>query len=477
MLHERIGFMVFSELFFIYLFLPVCVILYYVTKEKYRNIVLTIFSIVFYAWGEPIYIWLLLLSVCMNYLLGKMISYETDGTSKFGLALGLLLNTGILVITQHAGFIAENINAIAGTAIPVSENIIAPIGTAFYTLRASSYLIDCFWGRIPAEKKFSSFLLYMSLFPIMPYGPIVRYEEIRSQFICRSASIVNISEGMGRFIIGLAKKVLLADQLSLIADQFLGADNIEMQTVLGSWYGVAAFALQVYFTLSGFADMAIGLGKVFGFRFEENFNHPFMCSDVTDFWQRWHITLGKFFHDYLLYIPIFGKRRKYAGLFIVGLCMGLWHGASWNFVIWGIFFAAIIAAETALGRKNLRKIPTAVRHVYSKIIIAVSFAMFYFTNTSDMGACLKNMFFIGDGGFADALLGVSFKNNIFLIAAAVIACFPVSSFIKRKAEEYGSQRMYTFMQTAETVALCVLLAVSSVFLVNSTNEPMLCFQI
>lgn len=475
--YERAGFMIFSELFFIYLFLPVCVLLYYIMKEKYRNIVLIILSLVFYAWGEPVFIWLLMLATCMNYLFGRMISYETDGSSKLGLALGLIMNIGVFVIVKHGGFIAENINSIFGTSIYIPESMILPIGAAFYTLRASSYLIDCYWERIPAEKKFGSFLLYMTMFPIMPYGPVVRYESIRTQFISRSASIVNISEGMGRFIIGLSKKVLLADQLGVIADQFLGGNDIGMQTVLGSWYGVIMFALQVYFTLSGFSDMAIGLGRVFGFKFEENFNYPFMCSDVTDFWHRWHISVSRFFHDYLLYIPIFGKRRKYAGLFITALCMGLWHGASWNFVIWGIFFAVFIAAETALGRKQLRKIPQAVRHIYSKIIIAVSFCMFYFTELSDMGACLKNMFFMGGGGFADALLGASIKNNIFLIAAAVIACFPVSAFIKKRAEEYGDQRICNIIQTTGTVLLCVLFIVSSVFLVNSANDPQLYFNI
>ncbi|MGN0631262.1 MAG: MBOAT family O-acyltransferase [Ruminococcus sp.] len=467
--------MAFSNLFFIFLFLPLCIGMYFIANTKYRNAVLIAFSLVFYAWGEPVYIWLLLFVTCMNFLFGKMISFSSEDAPKLGLWLGLLMNIGFLAGIKYTGFFIENINNLFNAAIKVPE-FHFPIGISFFTLRAVSYLVDCYWGKIKAEKSFSSFLLYMSLFPITTQGPVVRYETIALQLHSRETSIVDFSEGLGRLAVGLAKKVLIADQLGSIVDQFLGGGSVEKQTVLGAWYGVIMFSLQIYFDFSGYSDMAIGIGRIFGFKFEENFNYPFMCKDVSEFWRRWHISLSTFFRDYVLYIPIFGKRRKFGGLFLVWLCMGLWHGASWNFVIWGLYNGVFLALEMIVGKKNMNTIPPVVRQIYNKLIIAVGFCIFYFTDLGELGMCLKNMFFMGSGKFTDPLLSASIKSNIILIAAAVIGCLPLFENLKKRLQNCRDRNTYMAVQTMGTAAAVALIIVSGIFLANETNRPFIYMQ-
>ncbi|MDE6020842.1 MAG: MBOAT family protein [Ruminococcus sp.] len=464
--------MAFSSLFFMFLFLPLCIGIYFLANSKYRNAVLIAFSLIFYAWGDPVYIWLLLLVSCLNYLFGKMISFGNGGTPKFGLAIGLIMNIGLLISIKYTGFFIENINSIfnSGFAVPKMH---LPLGLSFFTFRAISYLVDCHWGKIKAEKSFNTFLLYMTLFPITAQGPIVRYQTIALSLHSRDTSVVDFSEGMGRIVIGLAKKVLIADNLGSIVDQFLGSGSIENQSVMGAWYGVLMFALQIYFDFSGYSDMAIGIGRIFGFKFDENFRYPFLCKDVTEFWQRWHISLGTFFRDYVLYIPIFGKRRKFGGLFLVWLCTGLWHGASWNFLIWGLYYGAFLAIEMIIGKKTMKKIPAAVRHIYNKIVIIVGFCIFYFTNLSELGLCLKSMFFMGSGSFTDPLFVSSFKSNAILIAAAVIGCFPIFENIKKRIAALKDENTYMSIQVIGTLFYVALLIISGIFLVNATNRPFL----
>lgn len=467
--------MAFSSLFFVFLFLPVCIGVYFLANSKYRNAILIVFSLIFYAWGDPIYIWLLLLVSCLNYLFGKMITYGNGGAPKFGLVLGLVVNIGLLVSVKYTGFFVENINALFNVDFAVPKFHL-PLGLSFFTFRAISYLVDCHWGKIKAERSLSTFLLYMTLFPITTQGPIVRYETIALQLHSRNTTVVDFSEGLGRIVIGLAKKVLIADQLGTIVDQFLGSGGLENQSVLGAWYGVIMYALQIYFDFSGYSDMAIGMGRIFGFKFDENFRYPFVCKDVTEFWQRWHISLGTFFRDYVLYIPIFGKRRKFGGLFLVWLCTGLWHGASWNFLIWGLYYGVFLAIEMMIGKKTMKKIPVAVRHIYNKLVIAVGFCIFYFTDLSDLGTCLKSMFFMGSGSFTDPLLASSFKSNFILIIAAIIGCFPIFANIKKKMLLIKDKNTYMVVQSVGTLLLAALLVLSGIFLVNATNRPFLYLQ-
>lgn len=467
--------MAFSSLIFVFLFLPVCTALYFLVNAKYRNAVLIVFSIIFYAWGEPVYIWLILFAVCMNYLFGKMISYGKESAPKLGLILGILMNAGIFAAARYSGFIIDVINNISGADFPVPDCHF-PIGLSFFMFRAVSYLIDCHWGRVNAEKNFSSFLLYMTLFPLAPLGPVVRYETIVLQLHSRSTSIIDFSEGAGRICIGIAKKVLIADQLGEIADQFLHNGAIENQTFLGSWYGVIMFALQVYFDFSGYSDMAIGMGRIFGFRFEENFRHPFICGTVTEFWQRWHISLGKFFRDYLLYVPVFGKRRKFGGLFLVWICAGLWHGISLNFLLWGIYNGVFMAIDIILGKKSIKRIPAVLRHIYSKIVIITGFCIFCFADYSELICCLKNMFLMGEGGLMDSVFVSSLKGNIILILAAAAGCFPLRSIIKKYISRLSSKNAVIAAETAGTVLLIAMLAVSGMFLADSAARPFIYLQ-
>lgn len=466
--------MAFSDLFFLYLFLPLCVAFYFLAKTQYRNAILILFSLIFYAWGEPVYLWLLLFTACMNYVFGRAITYGNGGSgSKLGFAFAMVMNLGLLVGVKYTGFFIENINAVSGANLPVPD-LPLPMGLSFYTFRAISYIVDCYWGKIRAESKFSCFLLYMTLFPITTQGPIVRYETIQTQLHARTTTVLDFSEGLGRIVIGLAKKVLLADQLANIVDQFLGGSAIEAQTALGTWYGVILYALQIYFDFSGYSDMALGIGRLFGFRFEENFRHPFLCKDVTEFWQRWHISLGTFFKDYVLYMPIFGKRRKYGGLFLVWFCTGLWHGASWNFIIWGLYYGLFILIEMLIGKKTMKKIPLSIRHLYNKLVIIVGFGIFYFTDLGKLLTCLKNLFFMGGNGVTDVVLTTSIRNNLFLILAAVLCCFPLLEIPKKRMQ--NDAKLYLTMQTVGTVLAAALLLVSSIFLVNATNRPFLYLQ-
>lgn len=465
--------MIFSDLIFIYLFLPLCIGFYFLAKTRYRNAVLIVFSLIFYAWGEPVYLWLMLMSICMNYLFGRMISYGSGGLPKLGFVLGLIMNLGLLAGVKYTGDLIQGLNVVSGAAIPVPE-LSLPLGLSFFTFRAVSYLVDCHWGRIDAENKFSRFLLYMTLFPIVPAGPLVRYESVQTQLDDRTATVQDFSDGMGRIVIGLAKKVLLADALAVITAQFLDGSAIENQSALGTWYGVALFALQVYFDFSGYSDIAIGIGRLFGFRFDENFRHPFISESVGGFWQRWHISLGTFFRDYVLDVSVYGRLGEVGGLLLCGLLVGLWHGASWNFVIWGLFISLSVLLESLIRRETLEKIPLVIRHLYSKVIVLISFGIFFFTDLHEMLSCLKNLFFLGGNGLGDAALTESVINNLFLILAAVLCCCPLLEIPKKRMEQ--SPKSYMMLQTTGTILMAALLIVSSIFLIQNGSRSFVYLQ-
>lgn len=464
--------MIFSRLFFLYLFFPICFLCYFATKKTaYRNTVLIVFSLLFYAWGEPSFLWLLLVSALLNFIFGRAIDHYRDHVpAKFILALGLVLNLGVLIGFKYTGFVLENINSAFSLSIPIPE-LPLPLGISFYTFRIVSYLIDCAWGKVRAERNFFTFLLYVSLFPITVSGPIARYETIQGELHSRKITANDISDGFGRIAIGLGKKVILADNLGVIVEQFLGG-TISNQTLLGTWYGVTLYALQMYFDFSGYSDIAIGMARIFGFHLEENFRHPFLCKDITEFWQRWHISLGTFFRDYLLYIPIFGKRRKIGGLLLVWFCTGLWHGASWNYIVWGIYYGLFIMMEMGIGKKTMKKIPLVIRHIFNKLVIIIGFGIFYCTDSvKNLGQLLLAMFGLNNNGISDAVLITSIQNNLFLLLAAVLCCFPLLELPKRwMAKSPGVNLM---LSITGTVLAAALLIVSSILLVDATNMPFL----
>lgn len=465
--------MVFSRLFFIYIFLPICLILYFLARNiKQKNTVLVLFSLLFYAWGEPIYVILMMVTALVNYFAGRIIGkYQGGKGDTIATFLTVIYDFAMLGIFKYSGFIVENINALFSSSIPVPD-IKLPIGISFYTFQTVSYIIDCHWENVKPQKSFKNFLLYLTLFPQLVAGPIVRYSTIETEIEDRKITVTDISYGLNRIALGLGKKVLIANQLSIIADNFLG--GIDNATVIGAWLGAVAYAMQIYFDFSGYSDIAIGLGRVFGFHFDENFKHPFICKDITEFWQRWHISLSTFFRDYLLYVPIFGKRRKYGGLFLVWLCTGIWHGASWNFILWGIYYGIFVFLEMKIGKKNMKKIPVVIRHIYNKFVIIIGFAIFYFEDLGKLGSFFKSAF-----GFAgNKLIGIqdkiAFMNNIYLLALALVCCFPIIEGIKKLTDKSFFTKSVTSV-CAIACSLAILL-LTSIMLVDATTNPFLYFR-
>ena len=465
--------MVFSRLFFLYFFFPICLIAYAGSGNlKNKNTVLIIFSLIFYAWGEPFYILLLILSSFINYVAGLVIG-RFQGTKIDMAATAVTVTYDILMlgIFKYSGFIVENINAFFNADFSV-PNLKLPIGISFYTFQIISYIIDCHWETVKPQKSFFKFLMYVSLFPQLVAGPIVRYSTIEKEIDNRKTTVKDISYGFNRLIIGLSKKVLIANNLGIVVDNFLKIP--ENSTFIGTWLGAVLYAMQIYYDFSGYSDMAIGMGRIFGFHFDENFNYPFICKDVTEFWQRWHISLGSFFRDYLLYVPIFGKRRKYGGLFLVWFCTGLWHGASWNFIIWGLYNGIFIFIEMKIGKKKMKKIPLAIRHIYNKIVIVIGFGIFYFEDFGKLGRFLKNIFGFGGNGFIAEYDKMTIVNNEYLILIALIFCLPIIPMLKKLCE-----KSYPIKTAASVAAMCIcslLLITSSIMLVDATNNPFLYFR-
>lgn len=465
--------MVFSRLFFLYLFLPLCIFAYAaVGSIKNKNTVLIIFSLIFYAWGEPVYVFLMLLSALVNYSAARLIErFRGCKGEKIAAASAIFYNLLMLGIFKYSGFIVENINAVFSCSVPVPD-IKLPIGISFYTFQTISYIVDCLWENVKPQKSFKNFLLYLTLFPQLVAGPIVRYSTIEKEINDRKVTTSDIAYGLNRFVMGLSKKVLIANQLSLIVDSTLG--GISDASILGAWLGAAVYALQIYFDFSGYSDIAIGLGRIFGFHFDENFNHPFICKDITEFWQRWHISLSTFFRDYLLYIPIFGKRRKYGGLFLVWLCTGIWHGASWNFIIWGLYYGLFVFLEMKIGKKRMKRIPVVIRHIYSKIVIIIGFGIFYFENFGKLGQFFRTAFGFGANGLISMTDKITVVNNMYLLILAVICCFPIIGGIRKLTEK--SFVLRSTASTAAAFACALLLVLSSIMLVDATSNPFLYFR-
>ncbi len=466
--------MVFSDLFFIYIFLALCIPIYFISKKTlYRNIVLVAFSLIFYAWSNPTWLLLLMISVTGNYLCGLLIDkWKGTGKAKIGVAMSLVLSLGMLFIFKYTDFFITNINGVLGTDIPLTNRLL-PIGISFYTFQIISYIMDVYWGKVPVQKNYFKLLMYISLFPQLVAGPIVRYSTVAEEIDERKSTISDSSEGITRFITGLGKKVILANGLYAVVGQFLDGDLASV-SVLGTWYGVILYSLYVYFDFSGYSDMAIGLGRIFGFHFDENFNYPFICRNITEFWQRWHISLGSFFRDYLLYVPIFGKMRPYGGLFLVWFCTGFWHGASWNYIIWGLYYGLFILIERLIGNKRLKKVPDVIMHIYNKIVIIIGFGIFYFTDISKLGVFFGNLVGANGNAFIDISVETSFMNNIFLILFAILVSIPVIPKAKLLLQKTNVGE--DVLGVITIVSNVAILLVCTILLVENTNNPFLYWQ-
>ncbi len=472
--------MVFSDLFFLYAFLPACLLLYFCIKDiQWKNGVLIVFSLIFYAWGEPFWIILLLGSVVVNYFCGLLIErYHDTKYAKAGVIISLVFSLGALGVFKYTDFIVENLNLILPFDIP-APNIGLPIGISFYTFQIISYILDAYWGKVKVQRSFFKFLMYVSLFPQLVAGPIVRYGVIEAEIDSRTSTSADISEGITRFVIGLGKKVILSNSISSVVLSIFGSasegyTDISGLSVAGTWYGVILLSLWYYFDFSGYSDMAIGLGRIFGFHFNENFIYPFVSKNITEFWQRWHISLGSFFRDYLLYVPLFGKRRQYLNLFLVWFCTGLWHGASWNYIIWGLYFGLFIFIERQIGSKRMKKAPRVLSHVYSLTVIVIGFGIFHFESLSLLGDFFKSLLGLNGNAFMDLSIQTTFMNNIFLFTAAVILSIPWVPKVKKLLLTKTSGGM--IIGTSQVVFNAAVLAVSSIMLVSSTNNPFLYFR-
>ncbi len=469
--------MVFADLFFIYVFLPLCLLCYMLARSlPAKNGVLVVFSLLFYAWGEPLWVCLLLFSSFLNWSMGLLIEKHRDaGAGKAAVAAGITIDILLLVVFKYSAFIVENFNALTHLGLPVPQ-IRLPIGISFFTFQAISYLLDCYWEKVQVQKKYARFLLYLSLFPQLIAGPIVRYSVVEEEISKRSTTVTDLCEGALRAIIGLAKKVIIANNLWAIVDTFFGVD-ITGLSVLGTWYTVIVYSLYVYFDFSGYSDIAIGLGRMFGFHFDENFRHPFACKTIAEFWQRWHISLGSFFRDYLLYVPIFGQNRKYVSLFLVWFCTGVWHGAAWNYIIWGLYFGFFIFFEQKLGKKRIKKWPIWWKHIYSKLVIIIGFGIFYFEDLGQLGQFFRNISgvsMLADGApFFDPITWASLLNNLFLVAGAILFSLPVLPKVKAFFLESKSDSLYAVGRIGSALGCLGLLAVVSILLVDSTNNVFL----
>ncbi|MBQ9968762.1 MAG: MBOAT family protein [Oscillospiraceae bacterium] len=411
---------------FLYLFLPACLIAYYFCKSiKAKNIVLVAFSLLFYAWGEPVYVLLLLASVCVNYAAGQLLGLF-DGRKrqqKWILTGAVVLNLGALVVFKYAGLLVETFNGLTGASLSVPQ-IALPIGISFFTFQAMTYVIDVYRGQVKVQKSLLRFMLYISMFPQLIAGPIVRYADIEGQLDVRCSSAEDVFQGLVRFSVGLGKKILLADHAYNVCKTLLDG-GMGSATVVGTWFGVLMFMFQIYFDFSGYSDMAIGLGRIFGFRYLENFRLPYMSVSITDFWRRWHMSLGTFFRDYV-YIPLGGNRKhQMLNLFVVWSLTGLWHGASWNFLLWGLYFFGILVLEKKYYAKYKKKVIKPVRRLVNLLLILIGWVIFYFTDLGELGKALAAMIGFAGGGFISTEAKIQLLNNLLLLIVCVIGVTPL----------------------------------------------------
>ena len=464
--------MVFSSLLFLYAFLPVCLLLYFLVPGLTgKNIVLLCASLVFYAWGEPVYVFLMLAVAALNWGFGLLLE-------KRPLALCVALNLASLVVFKYAGFLVENCNALFGAAFRVPQ-ISLPIGISFYTFQALSYSVDVYRKDVGAQRSYWKFLLYVSMFPQLIAGPIVRYVDVAAQIESRESDPENVFRGVTRFCVGLGKKVLLADHVGQVADQLLGG-SFTGATTLGIWLGALMYMFQIYFDFSGYSDMAIGLGRIFGFRYMENFKLPYTSKSITEFWRRWHISLSSFFRDYV-YIPLGGNRRHvYLNLFIVWALTGLWHGASWNFVLWGLYFFVLLCIERLL-KKQLSKIPKPVRHVLTLLLILISWNVFYHTDLGRLRESFAIFFGFAGSGFTSETTNMLLRNNLPLIAICAVGCSAIPQFTgnvvgllcAEKREDGIGHKVYAGLTFVFDLAL---LALATISLAGSSYNAFLYFR-
>ena len=465
--------MVFSSIVFLYIFLPIMLLLYFIVPSKFKNAIMILASLVFFAWGEIRYIFIMLVLAVMDFVCGKQITKYQDNKRKklLFLMINVVVNLGILFFFKYADFIISNINNLTGLSIPLL-NIPLPIGVSFNTFQSLSYVIDVYRGTVKCEKSFYNYLTYTTLFPQIIAGPIVRYETVDEELETKNISLDNFSLGMKRFIIGLGKKVLIANSVGALWN-IIETGNYSELSMLFAWVGIIAFALQIYFDFSGYSDMAIGLAQIFGMKFDENFNYPYISKSITEFWRRWHITLGSWFRDYV-YIPLGGNRKGFfkqiRNILIVWFLTGAWHGASWNFILWGLYFGVILILEKLFILKVLEKLPKICGHIYAIILILVGWAIFAFEDLSKVGQYIKAMFVNSNIWDNEALYNL--QNYGFLIVLGIICSIPLWKKLKEKIDSKNSK----ILELITSLGYVIILVLSTASLVTNSFNPFLYFR-
>lgn len=465
--------MVFSSTIFLCVYLPLVLLGYYICPKKGKNLFLLIVSLIFYAWGEPKYVFLMIFSILVNYVFGLLMDKHRENKKrlKLMLVISVIIDLGLLSVFKYTDFIITNINSAFGAGFDLL-NIALPIGISFYTFQAMSYTIDVYRDDVRVQRNLIDFGMYITMFPQLIAGPIVRYSDVQDQLAERNVTTADFSEGIMRFVVGLGKKVLLANQMGAVWTQIyaIGGDI----SALMAWTGAAAYTFQIYFDFSGYSDMAIGLGRMFGFKFPENFRYPYESVSITDFWRRWHITLSTWFKEYL-YIPLGGNRRGLArqalNLLIVWTLTGFWHGAGWNFVMWGLYYFAILFIEKLFLLKALDKLPRLFRHAYALLLIVIGWVIFASDDVSVMLPYLGSMF-----GANGALGGMDVYTLLTRAALMVICCVASTELPKRLFVTAAGKMNEKAAFTVKSVLTLALLALSVVFLIGDSYNPFLYFR-
>ncbi|WIV13738.1 MBOAT family O-acyltransferase [Proteiniborus sp. MB09-C3] len=469
--------MVFSSILFLFYFLPFVLIVYFISPRKYRNFILLIASLFFYSWGEPRYIWIMIFSTVLDYTCGRLVHYykgnKDQNKARLWLGVSVFVNLGLLGFFKYSDFIISNINEILGFSIPLL-NLTLPIGISFYTFQTMSYTIDVFRGDTKVQNNIISFGTYVTLFPQLIAGPIVRYQTVAEELNQRTESYDLFSEGIKKFLLGLGKKVLLANNIGLLWNN-ISNQGISNIPVLTAWLGIFAFGFQIYFDFSGYSDMAIGLGKIFGLNFLENFNYPYMSKSITEFWRRWHISLGTWFKEYL-YIPLGGNRRgrfkHIRNILIVWILTGIWHGASWNFALWGLFFGIILISEKLFLLNLLNRIPSCLARIYTLFLVLISWVIFAFDSIKDGLNYIRVLFGLGSVGVFNHTSLYMLYTNVLLFLILAIG----STDIPKRLWNRVNNRFNKISWVAENVFLFLVAVLSIAYLVDQSYNPFLYFR-
>lgn len=469
--------MVFSSLVFLFRFLPLVLLLYFIVPKWAKNSILFFSSLIFYAWGEPVYVVLMLFSTVVDFFHGMLVyKFKNEGrmgAAKTALIVDIIINLTLLGFFKYSGFVVNTINSVFGLAIPF-KGVALPIGISFYTFQTMSYTIDIYRGDAKPQKNIISFGAYVALFPQLIAGPIVQYNTIAEQLVEPKIHLDNFTSGIMRFTVGLGKKILLANTAGEIFDSLTAGGTAGM-SALGAWLAIIAYSFQIFFDFSGYSDMAIGLGRVFGFEFLENFNYPYMSKSITEFWRRWHISLGSWFRDYV-YIPLGGSRagkfKQIRNIAIVWLLTGVWHGANWNFIFWGVYYGALLLIEKLFLMRYLKKAPAFVSHIYTLLIVIFGWVFFVFESTPDIMGFYKSMF--GANGLSDPTALYTLVNNILLLAVFALASTDIpKKLFTRLVGKVQTAAVYAGVRIAY---VSLIVVIGTAYLVNSSYNPFLYFR-